>query len=115
MRASRTVSRILPGTRLARFASRFGLIGKTSLEVRKAEGQTVSPVFELISSLPRIPGMTITGRLLVRVRADAKMLSRSGVRRAEMQLVVEKSERASSPTRRECALSRGGARGRKMK
>jgi hypothetical protein len=52
--------------------------------VRKAEGQTVSPVFELISSVPSIPGMTITGRLPVLALAVAKKFSRFGVRRAEI-------------------------------
>src|SRR5215510_11640294 len=90
MRASRTVSRIFPGTRSSRFASRFGLIGNTSLEVRNADGQTVSPVFELINSEPRIPGITITGRLPVLDLAVAKICSRLGVRRAEIQALETK-------------------------
>src|SRR5215203_1254657 len=59
-------------------------MGSPSSEVRNAEGQTVSPVFELINSEPRIPGMTMTGRFPLRARAAAKMCSRFGVRRAEM-------------------------------
>ena len=54
--------------------------------MRKADGQTFSPVLELINSDPRIPGITITGRFPVFVRAVAKMCSRFGVRRAEIQL-----------------------------
>ena len=34
-----------------------------------------------------MPGITITGRLPLRVRAEAKMCSRFGVRLAEMQAV----------------------------
>jgi hypothetical protein len=52
--------------------------------VRKAEGQTTSPVFEFINSDPRIPGITITGRFPVLVRASAKMFSRLGVRWADI-------------------------------
>src|SRR5215216_611374 len=75
---------IFPGTRSSRLAARSGLIGSPSCEVRNAEGQTVSPVFGLISSEPRTPGMTITGRFPDLARADAKMCSRLGVRRAEV-------------------------------
>src|SRR6185369_744943 len=75
---------IFPGTRSPRFDARSGLIGSPSCDVRNADGQTFSPVFELISSVPRIPGMTITGRFPVRARAEAKMCSRLGVRRAEI-------------------------------
>jgi hypothetical protein len=59
-------------------------MGSPSCDVRKAEGQTVSPVFGLISSEPSIPGITITGRLPLLDRAAAKMFSRLGVRRAEI-------------------------------
>src|ERR1041385_3632037 len=76
---------IFPGTRSSRLAARSGLIGSPSCDVRNADGQTVSPVFELISSEPSIPGMTITGGLPVLALAVAKMFSRLGVRRAEMQ------------------------------
>lgn len=61
--------------------------------MRKADGQTVSPVFELISSVPRIPGITITGRFPVWDLAEAKIRSRLGVWRAEMH-ALEKSDSA---------------------
>src|ERR1041385_5428519 len=82
---------IFPGTRSSWFDARFGLIGSPSCDVRNADGQTFSPVFELISSVPRVPGMTITGRFPVRARAVAKMCSRLGVRRAEIH-ALETSE-----------------------
>ena len=47
---------IFPGTRSSRLAARSGLIGSPSCEVRNAEGQTVSPVFGLISSVPENSG-----------------------------------------------------------
>src|SRR6185503_2616681 len=80
------------------------LIGSPSCDVRNADGQTVSPVFELISSVPSIPGMTITGRFPVRARAVAKMCSRLGVRRAEIH-ALETREAAIriKIKRRECA------------
>src|SRR5262245_36600213 len=90
---------IFPGTRSSRFAARSGLIGSPSCEVRKAEGQTVSPVLELINSLPRIPGTTITGRFPVLARAEAKMCSRLGVRRAEIH-ALETSETVIRTKRR---------------
>src|SRR5215213_3980917 len=75
---------IFPGTRSSRLAARSGLIGSPSCDVRNAEGQTVSPVLGFFNSVPRMPGITITGRFPVRLRAVAKMCSRLGVRRAEM-------------------------------
>src|SRR6185369_3390568 len=84
---------IFPGTRSSRLAARSGLIGRPSCDVRNAEGQTISPVFGFMSSVPRIPGITITGRFPVLARAVAKMCSRLGVRRAEMQ-PLETSETA---------------------
>src|ERR1044072_9309359 len=68
-------------------------MGSPSSEVRNAEGQTVSPVFELINSEPRIPGMMMTARFPLRARAAAKMCSRLGVRRGVM-LALESSESA---------------------
>src|ERR1043165_5779030 len=95
IRASFPVSMIFPGTRSSWFDARSGVIGSPSCDVRNADGQTVSPVFELISSVPRIPGMTITGRLPVLERAVAKMCSRFGVRRAEIH-ALETNETVSS-------------------
>lgn len=66
-------------------------MGSPSCDVRNADGQTVSPVFELINSEPSIPGITMTGRLPVLDLAVAKICSRSGVRRAEMH-ALETSE-----------------------
>src|SRR5690348_3488067 len=82
---------IFPGTRSSWFAARLGLIGRPSCDVRNADGQTVSPVFELISSEPSMPGITITGRLPVRALAVVKICARLGVRRAEMH-ALETSE-----------------------
>src|SRR5215213_2313085 len=96
---------IFPGMRSSRLAARSALIGKPSCEVRKAEGQTVSPVLELISSVPKIPGMTTTGRFPVLDFAAAKICSRLGVRRAEIH-PLETSDRAIkvSSKRRELAI-----------
>src|SRR6185369_16652269 len=75
-------------------------------DVRNTEGQTVSPVLELISSVPRIPGITITGRFPVRARAAAKMCSRLGVRRAEMHaLETRETEIRMKTKRREYATA----------
>src|SRR4051794_12274384 len=89
---------IFPGTRSSRFADRLGVIGRPSSDVRNADGQTTSPVLEFNNSEPRIPGITITGRLPVRARASAKMCSRFGVRRAEMQLAEDKARTSRSTT-----------------
>jgi hypothetical protein len=59
-------------------------MGNPSSAVRNADGHTFSPVFELINSEPRMPGIMITGRFPVFARATAKMCSRFGVRRAEI-------------------------------
>src|ERR1041385_8897620 len=92
---------IFPGTRSSWFDARFGLIGSPSCDVRNADGQTFSPVFELISSVPRIPGMTITGRFPVLALAEAKMCSRLGVRRAEIHALetMESAIRSKSNCR----------------
>src|SRR5215213_3724720 len=97
---------ILPGTRSSRLAARSALIGSPSCDVRKADGQTVSPVFGFINSVPRIPGITITGLFPVLARALAKMCSRLGVRRAEIH-ALEMTETAIRTTtkRRECATA----------
>src|ERR1041385_1045066 len=106
IRASFTVSMIFPGTRSSWFDARFGLIGSPSCDVRNADGQTFSPVFELISSVPRIPGMTITGRFPVLVRAAAKMASRLGVWRAEIHALVTRDVAMRIKIkRRECATA----------
>src|SRR5436190_501498 len=58
-----------------------GVIGKiefSSVE-RIADGQTTSPVFEFTNCVPRIPGMTTTGRFPFLARASAKIRSRFGV------------------------------------
>jgi hypothetical protein len=58
----------------------------------------------LISSVPRIPGMTITGRFPVLDRAAAKICSRLGLRRAEMHaLETSDSARRVSTKCRELA------------
>src|ERR1044071_9788179 len=106
IRASFTVSMIFPGTRSSWFDARSGGIGSPSCDVRNADGQTVSPVFELISSVPRIPGMTITGRFPVLERAVAKMCSRFGVRRAEIHALETRDVAIRIKTkRRECATA----------
>jgi CubicO group peptidase (beta-lactamase class C family) len=61
-----------------------GVIGNPSSAVRNAEGQTVSPVLEFTNSEPRMPGIMITGRFPGFVLASAKILSRLGVRCAEI-------------------------------
>src|SRR4026207_1279226 len=100
------VSMIFPGTRSSRFAARSGEIGNPSCDVRNADGQTVSPVFGLSNSVPRIPGMTITGRFPVRLRAVAKMCSRLGVRRTEMHaLDTREIAIRTRIKRRECATT----------
>src|SRR6185369_12821670 len=97
---------IFPGLRSSWLAARLGLIGSPSCDVRNTEGQTVSPVFELINSLPRIPGITITGRFPALARAAAKMCSRLGVRRAEMQALEMRETGIRIKTkRRECATA----------
>jgi hypothetical protein len=73
------------------------------------DGQTISPVFELINSVPSIPGMIITGRLPVLARAEAKMRSRFGVRLGAMQaeksvVALMETSRANSLATREIRL-----------
>src|SRR5947209_20068602 len=85
--ASRAVSTIFFGTRLSLLRSRsqdIGRLNPSSVE-RKAEGQTTSPVFELTSCDPNLPGITINGRLPTRSRAPAEPHARFGVRFPRMQ------------------------------
>jgi len=72
-------------------------MGNPSSAVRNADGQTFSPVFELINSDPRMPGIIISGRFPVVARATAKMCSRFGDRRAEIHPENINEETISRP------------------
>jgi len=79
-------------------------MGSPSSAERNADGQTFSPVFELINSEPRMPGIMITGRFPVVDLAIAKMCSRFGDRRAEIHPDNANEKTISRPaekTRRE--------------